>query len=522
MRASARLSVGAISDADLAIYSQVLPQQSLLLDAQQAIAWERLEEKLKGYYSSSNEGQPEYPPLILLKLELLCHLYHMGREKVLERACSDLHWKFFLGLPIRASLPDQSTLCVFRKRLGADGFKKIFDSLIAMAREEGLISDRLRLKDATHLYADIAVPTSLGLFAQLRERMLKAIRQFDPEAADAFGLDLERMRERTEATHPEERLAARVEMVQDLLAWIRQQPQSPKDASPRKRWQAIQAIGDLAEKILLDLSHPQAGNKTLSVADPDARRGKHGEYYEGYLLDVMMDSESELVTGLNVLPANGDEVRDAITLVNGEEQAQGNDIERLSIDGIGFHGETLRELADPEGLNIHVFTPPREFNTSKGFDSSQFEPVDQGTRLKCPAGKVSGVVSRKPDKPNTGFYVFPRPACSSCPLLSACAPNFNADGKAGRRVSKNEYEKEYATARAVAQTEAYAEVRQKHPAIERKLNEFARHHATRRTKHRGRERVLIEQLMTAVAINMKRMLKLLRGQYAPIALASAY
>jgi transposase len=506
----------------MTVYERVLPNKSLLLDALELIPWDQFEGNLKKYYAQNDEGQPEYPPIILLKLEFLCHLYCLGREKVIERARSDLHWKFFLGLPISALLPDQSTLCKFRKRLGVDGFKETFDALVGMAREEGLISDRLRLKDATHIYADIAVPTSLGLFAQLRERMLKTIRQFDPAAAEVFELDLERMRERTDAEDAEARLAARVELVQDLLAWIRQQP-APQGTTTRgtgrkKQWQAMQAIGDLADKILFDLANPQAGDKTLSVVDPDARCGKHGQYYDGYLLDVMMDADSELVTSLDVLPANGDEARNAITLIEAEEQAQGNDVQRLSIDGIGFNGEVLRSLTDEQGPCVEVFTPPRDFVGNEGFDSSQFELVDEGQRVKCPAGKLSGLAGHRANKLNNRFYVFSRRHCADCPLLSACHPSFNPNGKAGRRVSKNEYELEYQRARAVSQSAQYAQVRREHPAIERKLNEFVRHHGTRRTKHRGRLRVQIEQLMTAVAINIKRMVKLLQGQCAQIAI----
>lgn len=512
MRASARLGVRPISQADLAVYQRVLPEKSLLLDALEVIPWERLQTQLRKYYSKSNEGQPEYPPLILLKLELLCHLYGMGREKAIERATCDLHWKFFLGLPIASRLPDQSTLCVFRKRLGVEGFREIFDDLVRVAREEGLISDCLRLKDATHLYADVAVPTALELFAQLRDRMLKAIERWDSAAADSFRFDLDSMRRETCEQSSELRLAARVGMVRDLLAWIRQQD-PPVEAAPLKRWQSMQATGDLAEKILFDLDHPGNGDKTRSVTDPDARRGKHGQYYDGYLLEVMMDAQSELVTAIDVLPANADEARNIVNLVEMEQAAHGNDIESLSIDGVGFNGEVLQQLTDPQGLNLEVFTPPRNFRSSAGFASDQFQLVEEGTRVLCPAGVLSGLRSIDKRNPHKSSFDFLKSVCAACLLRSACHPN--AKAKNGRRVYKNAYDHQYERAWEISRTPRYAEVRRQHPAIERKLNEFVRHHGTRRTRHRGRWRVQIQQLLTGVAINLKRMVKLLQGQYAP-------
>ena len=108
----------------------------------------------------------------------------------------------------------------------------------------------------------------------------------------------------------------------------------------------------------------------ISVYDPDARCGKHGDFFDGYLTDVTMDADSELLTGINVLPANGNEGGDAAYLVEQEEAAHGNDVEAISIDGAGYRGKVLRELTDPAGLNLEVFTPPSEPPPPKGFPAS--------------------------------------------------------------------------------------------------------------------------------------------------------
>jgi hypothetical protein len=91
--------------------------------------------------------------------------------------------------------------------------------------------------------------------------------------------------------------------------------------------------------------------------------------------------------------------------------------------------------------------------------------------------------------------------------------------KHGRTVHKNDYEAEYLAARALAETEAYAEVRQAHPKIERKLAEMVRFHGGRRTRYRGAWQVAIQYLLTALVVNIKRMVKLLRS--APSATQAA-
>ena len=81
----------------------------------------------------------------------------------------------------------------------------------------------------------------------------------------------------------------------------------------------------------------------------------------------------------------------------------------------------------------------------------------------------------------------------------------------GRSVIKNDYAAEYAAARRKAQTVEFDAVRREHRKVERKLGEMVRHHRSRRARYRGRLKVLTQQLMTAVTVNVKRMVKMLRG-----------
>jgi transposase len=520
MRDSARLSVFSLSNLDHGIYRRVLPKKSFLLDALRLIDWKSFEEELQGYYSSSHEGQPEYPPVILLKMEFLRYYFGFSQSQCVERCRCDLLMKFFLQLPVAAEIVDQSTLTVFRQRLGPEGFAAVFHRLISQARGHGLIQDRLRLKDATHVVGDVAIPSALGLFAQLRDRMLRVVESIDASAAAAFRQDLETVRAEGGGQDDSVRLLHRVALVNDLLEWMRRVPEPPRtgkaaeDHPAAKKWTQLQSTITLAEKILRDAADPSIGDKVRSVVDPDVRRGKHGEFFDGYLLDVMMDADSELITSLDVLPANGDEAANAVALIEQEEQAHGNDIERLSIDGIGFNGEVLHRLEDPDTFAVDVYTPPKAFNSTEGFPASNFELSEDGERVRCPAGHLSGRGSQKKDKPNNTFFEFSRTVCWTCPLRPQCHPKMSKATMSGRRVTKNRYEQDYERARAKAQTEAYAAVRSRHPAIERKINEIVRHQGSRRAKYRGRPKVKTQQLLTAFVVNVKRMVKLL-GQRVP-------
>lgn len=70
---------------------------------------------------------------------------------------------------------------------------------------------------------------------------------------------------------------------------------------------------------------------------------------------------------------------------------------------------------------------------------------------------------------------------------------------------------------AKAKTPEYEQTRRVHPKIERKLNELARHHRCRRACYRGRPKVLVQTLLTALVVNVKRIVKLL-ARSAPTAI----
>src|SRR5439155_12782109 len=126
-----------------------------------------------------------------------------------------------------------------------------------------------------------------------------------------------------------------------------QQALGPVPVSPDQARTRFEAALALAHRVLADRDEPAKGDQVRSVVDPDARCGKHGTYFDGYLLDISLDADSELLTALTILPGNGDEARDAQPLLEAEQRAQGNTVAAVSMDGIVWNGEVLRALSAP-------------------------------------------------------------------------------------------------------------------------------------------------------------------------------
>ena len=161
----------ALTQEDLDLFDRLLPYDHPLQDLFNLIDWERLAGGLQPYFSDKR-GCPSLPPILWLKLEYLrCH-YRLSDREVCDRASTDIAFRWYLQLPFRCDPPSASGLCRFRSRLGLEGYQSVFDEVVRLARAQGLIQDRMRLKDASHVQACDAIPVAVQLLLLLHRRAL--------------------------------------------------------------------------------------------------------------------------------------------------------------------------------------------------------------------------------------------------------------------------------------------------------------------------------------------------------------
>lgn len=506
------------TEIDILVFENLVSPDHYLRRVKHLIDFGRFRDLVSDCYSPAM-GRTAHDPVRMIKLAFLQLHYTLSDREVIATAQVNVAFRFFLDLSLQSPLPVPSLLTQFRTRLGPERHQALFDQLVTQAREYGLIRDRLRLKDATHVLANIAVPSTLRLVAQTRQRLLDAGRPYAPEQVAADEVEAELVRQATSDLPDMERLGARVAHLRAIVAWadtVRQTLET-RSTAPDPVRARFEAVLTLAHHVLADRDDPEKGDKVLSVVDSDARCGKHGTYFDGYLLDISVDADSELLTALNVLPGNGDETRDTVTLVAAEQQAQSNTIEAVSMDGIGWNGEVLQTLSPPEGGGVTVYVPPPPLVETPVFGPEAFVLDAEHGVVTCPGGQQTATKTRNAH--NSGWkFVFARRHCAVCPLQAQCLARLPQ--KKGRSVMKNDYQAAYDAARARAATDRYAEVRRQHPRVERKLADIVRYHGGRHCRYWGQGRVKIQYLLTGLVVNVKRMVKLLCPAGASCALAT--
>jgi transposase len=502
---------------DLFLFAMFVPPDHYLRKVMACIDFESFRSRLSPLYSP-NLGRYAIDPVCMLKILFLCFHYHLSDRQVMERAATDMAFRWFLGWGRKDQIPNHTNGTHFRDRLGDEVFRQIFQEVLTQARAHGLLSDRLRLKDATHILADVADLRPIALVSQVREALWQAAERLFADTVSQQRAVYETLQQSTMAWPDDERLALRINHLREVTAVLQQQLNDVPTTMDKegKLVQRLRRALEVANKLLFDCDHPKQGDRLANAMDPDARCGKHGAFYVGYLVDVAMDPVSEIITAVNVLPANGAEAADAITLIRQEEQAQANKVEGLSMDGVGYNGPVLQELTDPQGLNLDVTVPPKAPRERTTFPSERFAltVLEDGTPvLTCPAGQTSGPGKASTQKYTTLFR-FKAKQCGSCPLREQCLEH--PANQKGRTVQKNDYQAEYDKVAEKAKTPEYQETRRLHPRVERKLSEVARHHHCRRARYRGTPKVLVQALLTTIAVNIKRMVKLIVRSAPPL------
>ena len=506
------------TELDLLIFEKLVPADHYLRQVKEVIDFKFVQAEVQECYSDTL-GRTAIDPVLMFKLEYLEFHYNLSDRRVIAEAQVNVAIRYFLDLSLASPLPVPSLLSQFRGRLGVERYQALFDGIVAQGRQYGLVKDRLRLKDATHVIANIAIPSTIQLVAQVRAQLLAGLEPYAPQQVAGERAETDRVRQATIDLKDEERLLQRVAQLRRIVTWGAGVQSGVtrvgEEANPhRVRLETALAT---AHKLLADQANPEGQDRLRSATDTTARRGKHGGYYDGYLGDISLDPDSEIMTALNLLPANGDEAADARTLIEAEQKAHGNQVEALSIDGIGFQGAVLRDLSDPQDLDLTVYVPPHSqgIEQTPYFKPDDFQLSPDGTRLMCP-NEAQTEHRHRNGKDTAWVFQFKPSQCATCPLLDHCLEKLPA--KHGRSVSKNDYHAEYEAARQLAQTESYTQVRHQHPKVERKLAEIVRYHGGRLARYRGQMRVKIQYLLTGLAINIKRMVRLLVQRVATAAL----
>ena len=434
------------------------------------------------------------PSLLAAALPLQSH-DKVSDAEAKARADFDLRWKVALGIEIEERPFAKSTLRVFRAQLILhEKVREVFESRLRLARKSGYLKKRgMRVAlDTTYILGRGTVKDTCNLLADGIVKLLKALAAVEritvKEWAVARGyerytgtsvkgesaIDWSDRRERKGL------LASVVADADRLLELARQaQGELPEDGAERR---GIVAAAELLRQLLLqdvtrtegDMSARDGMSKDriLSVHDPEMRHGHKSsrKRFDGHKAAVVVDTDSQLITAVEVLPGNAWDGAGALELLERSEAGAGVTVTESTGDAAYGDGGTCQAFADA-GRTLIAKAPGRP-NTAR-FPKEDFRiDLEAGARI-CPAGQVTRRMrkaERRTDLTGRTYklagFQFEGAVCGACPLRPRCVA---AGPVIGLTVRPHRQEALLRQARALQRSEAFAEYRRRRVVAERRL-----------------------------------------------------
>jgi transposase len=459
--------------------SERVPKHNFYRRLRDLLDGEFLREQTRPVYSHT--GQPSLDPVMFFKLVLVGRLENIVSDRRLIEQCAlrpDI--LYFLGYEVDENLPWHSTISRTRQLYPATIFEYLFDQVFAQCVAAGLVAGDTQVVDS----APVKAAASLN---SLREK----------QASEAPPLQV-----------------AGGQVAAAPAAAVRSAPahQLRREATRRAKRQA--APGGLGAR------HPRAqllSNKThYSPTDPEARISvKPGKAWAlNYLCSMAVDEAHGVISHVQ---ADFADRRDCIHLPDLVPRLQ----TRLTANEL-----TLREFVADTGCSNgfnYAFLEQRGITPWISVFGA-YKPAPEGftyeaevDTFRCPTGKLLPFRTYATSKDGTWAknYRAAYQDCQQCPLKMSCTP-----AAPQQKFVRSAFDAAYRRAWHRQHSRAGQQMRRvRQRTVEPVFGSLLHHYGLRRVGTKGRAAAHKAMLLSAIANNLKKLLKHQPKQTARVAIA---
>ncbi len=427
---------------------ELMPQEHFLRDLDKFVDFDFIYDNVADLYS--NTGRPSIDPVVMIKMLLIGYIYGIDSERKLEQELTvNIAYRWFLGIDFDERVPDHSTISQLRHRKfdGTTVFRDVFDEIVRKCIEAGLIDGKLLLTDSTHIRANAR--------NDLRE--------------------------------------------------VIEVPDTPTEYMQKLDREAYE-LGLIKEPVEYDTAKTK--EVTKSITDPECglmkRPGKPIGFH--YLDHQTCDSKHGIITDVFVTAGNVHDSTPHTARLKYQIDKFDLKTEAICADASYDSGEVYDSMLK---LNIKTFIPERSRsgtpNYESEFDPKNFTYCETEDKIICPAGnELTFSTYRKKDRRKR--YSAGKSDCKECPHKNQCIGN----SKNPRNVDRSLHEEARSVQRKNLNSPEYnAAMRLRQIWCEGNFSHQKERHNLRRTRKRGIERVTEQCLLSACALNLKRLVGLL-------------
>lgn len=479
------------------------------------------DEDFAGLYVLDN-GRPSVPPSLLATALVLQTYDGVSDDEAKRRADYDLQWKVALGVELDQRPFAKSTLQLFRAQLVLhEEQRAILQQSLELGKRRGKFrgasGEARRLKaalDTSNILGRGAVKDTYNLLADGITVLARALAKQAGEpleswaAAAGYGryITASSLKGSVEIDWSDAAQRRQVlgEIVADadrLLELTRQTRQAHEPDSAGDR--ALVAAAELVSRVLLQdierredgpaLKRGVAPDRLVSVHDPEQRHGRKSKSkrFDGHKLALAVDTESQLITAVEILPGNAPDAQGALGLVEQTEAATGADVAETIGDCAYGDGATRQAFADAERkLVAKVPSATNQGRHPKAAFAIDLEVLS----CTCPAGQTT--TDLKPRANGGGQFQFAAEVCAACPERAECTR-----GEGGRTVQLHPQEQLLQEARELQASPAFQAYRTERQTVEHRIARLMQL-GLRQARYMGLAKTLFQACLAAAVANL--------------------
>ena len=486
-----------------------VPQDHLLRRLSECVDFRFVRNLAKPYYSDI--GQPSIDPVVIFKMSLLGYLYNVpGDRRLCSEASLHLAWRWFLGYELDESIPDHSTLSKARTRYGVTVFEQFFERIVQKCEAAGLIQGKTLLVDSTLVDADAAADSLRS--RKLMEHRLPTPQEYLEQVRVINEGEVPLPSDNGEPPNPKGQSQGDVVKDEKVPASPHDDDEEPLQPKGPPQVRVVDREGEEAPPPSDDESPKSKGSsrttineRVVSKTDPDARmvsrRRKPARLCHKVHFAVD-DGKARVVTAVDAGPATEHDSQTLGRMIDKHHDLLQKMPGEVVADS-GYGTVAAYEDCEQRGVPATLASKPT-INRTGGFHRDEFEYVPERDVYICPTGKELPLRVKKKNK-GVNLYRPDKGTCTGCLLRAKC---FTGNGD--RIVTRpwNIEVREAMTIKA-ASREGKRKMRRR-MRIEPVIGDAKGNHGMGRARHRGRDKVYIQGLLTASVLNIKQLLK-----YAP-------
>ena len=432
----------------------LVPAEHLLRKLQAKVDFSFIYTKSEHLYSS--KGRPSIDPVILIKALLIGYIYGINSERRLEQEIQvNMAYKLFLGLDIDENPPDHSTMSQNRKRRFNESciFREIFEEIVMKCHQAGLIDGKTLLTDSTHVKANAA--SSKYEIKEIRRKLNSYIDELDRLADEETKLLSDRN--------------------------IKSSPNKIKTLKPINRRTSN--------------TDPESGE----VNRPGKPRGFH------YLSHATSDSKRGIIVDIAVTGGDSSDISIYSERISYIKKIFNFDIKE-AIGDSGYDRAIAHYLLSKE--NIKLYAAPIREKTVWKTEITRKDLIydEQNDCFICPNSKLLTYsnVERSEYGEVSRLYRTKTKDCKNCTYYEKCI----APSKKQKNIRVNVLEPFILKSRKLAETARFKELMRLRQIIAEGNHALQKeHHNLRFTRKRGLAKALEHCLFSAMALNLKRLVK---------------